>query len=56
MKTENSEEFIVAGYTRGAGRRAGTFGSLVLAVNDGNELRYVGNVGTGFNDAETRGC
>jgi bifunctional non-homologous end joining protein LigD len=52
VKTENNEEFIVAGYTRGAGRRAGTFGSLVLAVNDGNELRYVGNVGTGFNDAE----
>jgi bifunctional non-homologous end joining protein LigD len=52
VKTENSEEFIVAGYTRGSGRRAGTFGSLVLAVNDGHELRYVGNVGTGFNDAE----
>jgi bifunctional non-homologous end joining protein LigD len=52
VKTENNEEFIVAGYTRGAGRRAGTFGSLVLAVNDGNALRYVGNVGTGFNDAE----
>ena len=31
LKTENSEEFVVAGYTRGAGRRAGTFGSLVLA-------------------------
>jgi bifunctional non-homologous end joining protein LigD len=54
IKTENSEEFIVAGYTRGSGRRAGTFGSLVLAVNDGSELRYVGNVGTGFNDAEIR--
>jgi bifunctional non-homologous end joining protein LigD len=53
-KTENNEEFIVAGYTRGGGRRAGTFGSLVLAVNDGAELRYVGNVGTGFDDAEIR--
>ncbi len=52
IKTENKAEFIVAGYTRGSGRRAGTFGSLVLAVNDGHELRYVGNVGTGFNDAE----
>ncbi len=52
VKTELSEEFIVAGYTRGAGRRAGTFGSLVLAVNEGAELRYVGNVGTGFDDAE----
>jgi bifunctional non-homologous end joining protein LigD len=54
LKTQNNDEFIVAGYTRGAGRRAGTFGSLVLAVNEGGELRYVGNVGTGFDDAEIR--
>jgi bifunctional non-homologous end joining protein LigD len=54
IKTENTDEFVVVGYTRGAGRRAGTFGSLVLAVNEGNELRYVGNVGTGFDDAEIR--
>ena len=52
VKTENNEEFVVAGYTRGAGRRADTFGALVLAVNEGDELRYVGNVGTGFDDAE----
>jgi bifunctional non-homologous end joining protein LigD len=52
IKTENNEEFVVAGYTRGAGRRAGTFGALVLGVNEGSQLRYVGNVGTGFNDAE----
>jgi bifunctional non-homologous end joining protein LigD len=54
IKTENNEEFVVAGYTRGAGRRANTFGALVLAVNEGDKLRYVGNVGTGFNDAEIR--
>jgi bifunctional non-homologous end joining protein LigD len=52
VKTENNDEFVVAGYTRGEGRRADTFGSLVLAVNDGGELRYVGNVGTGFNEQE----
>jgi bifunctional non-homologous end joining protein LigD len=54
IKTENNEEFVVAGYTRGSGRRADTFGALVLAANEGGELRYVGNVGTGFNDAEIR--
>jgi bifunctional non-homologous end joining protein LigD len=54
LKTELNDEFVVVGYTRGAGRRAGTFGSLVLAVNEGNDLRYVGNVGTGFDDAEIR--
>ena len=54
VKSDNTDEFVVVGYTRGAGRRAGTFGSLVLAVNEGTELRYVGNVGTGFDDAEIR--
>ncbi len=54
VKTTANDEFVVAGYTRGGGRRAGTFGSLVLAVNEGGELRYVGNVGTGFDDREIR--
>ncbi len=36
------------------GARASTFGALVLAVNDGGELRYAGNVGTGFDDREIR--
>ena len=52
VKTSGRQEFVVAGYTRGAGRRANTFGALVLAVNEADQLRYVGNVGTGFNDAE----
>jgi bifunctional non-homologous end joining protein LigD len=54
VKTHGRQEFVVVGYTRGSGRRVGTFGSLVLAVNDGDRLRYVGNVGTGFDDAEIR--
>ncbi len=54
VKTQHNEEFVVAGYTRGGGRRAGTFGSLVLAVQEHGVLRYVGNVGTGFDDAEIR--
>ena len=52
IKLHNQDEFVVAGYTRGTGRREGTFGALVLAANEGDELRYVGNVGTGFSDAE----
>jgi bifunctional non-homologous end joining protein LigD len=46
------QEFVVAGYTKGQGRRAGRFGSLVLAVRRGSELVYVGNVGTGFTEDE----
>jgi bifunctional non-homologous end joining protein LigD len=52
IKTHDSQEFLIAGYTRGQGRRSGRFGSLILAVRDGDELRYVGNVGTGFTDEE----
>ncbi len=52
LKTEQSQEFVIAGYTRGHGRREGAFGALVLGVHRGGELVYVGNVGTGFSDAE----
>jgi bifunctional non-homologous end joining protein LigD len=52
IKTTNRQEFVIAGYTRGQGRRAGRFGALVLGTYEGGELRYVGNVGTGFTDQE----
>jgi bifunctional non-homologous end joining protein LigD len=52
LKTHGRQEFIIAGYTKGQGRRAGTLGSLVLAVRRGRELVYVGNVGTGFTGDE----
>ena len=52
VKTHQEQEFIVAGYTRGKGRRAGSLGSLVLAVMRGSELTYAGNVGTGFDEDE----
>jgi bifunctional non-homologous end joining protein LigD len=51
-KTRPSQEFLIAGYTKGEGRRSKGFGSLVLAVRDDGELRYAGNVGTGFTDGE----
>jgi bifunctional non-homologous end joining protein LigD len=52
IKTHGRQEFVVAGYTRGSGARSASFGALVLAVNDAGELRYAGNVGTGFTDSE----
>ncbi|HET9673337.1 MAG TPA: DNA ligase D, partial [Gaiellaceae bacterium] len=56
IKATNSQEFVVGGYTRGEGRRADSFGSLLLGVFDEgtDKLRYVGNVGTGFDDREIR--
>ena len=52
VKTHGRQEFIIAGYTRGQGRRSGRLGSLVLAVRRGDELHYAGNCGTGFTDEE----
>ena len=52
VKTHGRQEFVIAGYTKGQGSRQSGFGSLVLGVWEGDELRYVGNVGTGFTAAE----
>ena len=52
VKTHGMQEFVIAGYTKGTGRRASSFGSLVLGVYQGDELVYAGNVGTGFNSRE----
>ena len=52
VKTTGRQEFVIAGFTKGQGRRADRFGSLVLAVRRGAELEYVGNVGTGFTEDE----
>jgi bifunctional non-homologous end joining protein LigD len=52
IKTHGKQEFVIAGHTRGQGRRSGRFGSLILGYWQGDELVYAGNVGTGFTDEE----
>jgi bifunctional non-homologous end joining protein LigD len=52
VKTQLEQEFVIAGHTKGKGRRAGRLGSLVLGVMRGGELAYAGNVGTGFTEDE----
>ena len=52
IKTHGRQEFVIAGYTKGQGRRSGRFGALVLGAFRGSELAYVGNCGTGFTDEE----
>jgi bifunctional non-homologous end joining protein LigD len=46
------QELVIVGYTKGQGRRAGSFGSLVLGVRRGTDLVWAGNVGTGFGEDE----
>lgn len=51
MKTSRADEFVIAGYTMGTGRRTETLGSLILGSYDAEgKLRYAGHVGTGFNE------
>ena len=50
IKTRQTTECVIIGYTVGKGDRAATFGALHLAQSNGKRLRYVGKVGTGFDD------
>lgn len=47
VKVHQEDEFIIAGFTRPAGSRQ-HFGALLLAAYQHGKLRYVGKVGTGF--------
>ena len=49
VKIHQEDEFIILGYTPPAGKRA-HFGALLLGAHDKGKLRYVGKVGTGFDD------
>jgi bifunctional non-homologous end joining protein LigD len=52
IKTHGRQEFAICGYTKGQGRRSGSFGALVLGVRRGRTWEWVGNVGTGFGERE----
>ena len=49
IKCSKRQEFVIGGFTEGQGSRSG-FGALLLGYYDGDELRYAGKVGTGFNE------
>lgn len=50
IKTRQTTECVIIGYTKGKGDREKTFGALHLAQANGAELKYVGKVGTGFDE------
>jgi bifunctional non-homologous end joining protein LigD len=54
VKNFRSAEVVVGGWKPGDGGRAGRLGSLAMGVHVDGELRYVGNVGSGFNEAELK--
>ena len=52
-KHAQGDEFIVVGYTAPKRTRTG-FGSLLMATRQDGALKYVGRVGTGFDDGRLR--
>jgi bifunctional non-homologous end joining protein LigD len=50
VKVTHTEEFVVGGYTKGRGSRE-ALGALLLGSWDGEQLRYVGHVGSGLDEA-----
>lgn len=53
VKIRREQEAVVIGYEPGQGSRA-ALGSLILAVNEDDELRYVGEVGSGLTERTIR--
>ena len=52
IKNHRSQEVVIGGWRPGNGRRAGTVGSLLVGIPDGDRLLYSGRVGSGFRDRD----
>ena len=50
MKQHPTQEVVVGGWRPGQGRREGGIGSLLMGMPTPEGLRYIGRVGSGFND------
>jgi len=51
IKRTLEDEFVIGGYSAGAGSRASSFGALLLGYYEGGRLTYAGHVGAGFDDS-----
>jgi len=50
IKKRQTMECVIIGYTKGRGDPETSFAALQLAIREGNSLRYIGKVGTGFDE------
>jgi bifunctional non-homologous end joining protein LigD len=53
VKRQHTQEGVIAGFTAPRGRRA-HFGTLVLGIYEGDELRCIGHAGGGFSGEELK--
>jgi bifunctional non-homologous end joining protein LigD len=52
VKNVDRQEVVIGGWVPGEGRRRESIGALLVGVREGDELRHVGRVGTGFTESE----
>lgn len=52
VKSLQTVDLVVGGYSKGEGARSDTFGALLVGYYRNKELVYAGNVGGGFRDSE----
>ena len=52
VKHHFTQEVVIGGWRPGTGSRAHRIGSLLMGIPDGDGLRYIGRVGTGFSDRD----
>lgn len=50
IKTIYDADVVVGGWTPGEGSRSSTFGALLVGAYEDGQLRFIGSVGTGFNE------
>jgi bifunctional non-homologous end joining protein LigD len=50
VKSFRTQEAVIGGWTDGRGEREGSLGALLLGLPTDDGLRYIGKVGTGFNE------
>ncbi|UVI35297.1 ATP-dependent DNA ligase [Brevibacterium spongiae] len=54
LKHASTRDVIIVGWRTGEGERSDSFASLLVAAHDGDDLVYLGRVGTGFDEAALR--
>ncbi len=52
IKNVQRQEVVIGGWLPGEGRSEESIGSLAVGYYDGDDLKYAGNVGTGFKEAD----
>jgi bifunctional non-homologous end joining protein LigD len=50
IKTTITADVVIGGWSPGEGSRSSSFGSLIVGAYVGDELHYIGSVGTGFSE------